>query len=81
MFESVLKGTKVKGKVKGRKTFGGGDANRWKREGSVQSMLRLKKGNWGNEGSKVRIYKPTGERRAELAHAQKVSRKTGVGLM
>jgi len=42
MFENVLKGTKVR-KTKGWKTFGGGEASRWKREGSAKSMLRYKK--------------------------------------
>ena len=56
MFENVLRGTKVR-KTKRWKTFGGKDASRWKREGSVQSMTRSprskrsggrrKKGNWG----------------------------------
>ena len=47
MFEAALKGTrtskgrKVSGKVKGWKTFGGSDANRWKKEGSVGNMMKL----------------------------------------
>jgi len=49
MFEAVLKGTKThkvaraKGSAKGWKTFSGSDANRWKREGSVTSMVKYKK--------------------------------------
>ena len=49
MFEAALKGTKTRkrtrneGKVKGWKTFSGSDANRWKKEGSVTSMMKYKK--------------------------------------
>ena len=49
MFEAALKGTKgskrtksSKGaKVKRWKTFGAKDANRWKKEGSALSMMKL----------------------------------------
>jgi len=49
MFEAALKGTKTrkvaraKGSVKGWKTFGGKETNRWKKEGSVTSMMKYKK--------------------------------------
>jgi len=43
MFEAVLKGTGKSGKVKKMKAFGNKDANRWKREGSIQNMKKLKK--------------------------------------
>lgn len=43
MFESALKGTRSSKGTKKWKTFSGKDANRWKKEGSVQSMMRLRK--------------------------------------
>ncbi len=42
MFEDVLKGTRTK-KGKGWRTFGNKDTNHWKKEGSVASMMKLKK--------------------------------------
>lgn len=45
MFEDALKGTKVK-KTKGWRAFGGKDANRWKKQGSPQSMRKMKKVKW-----------------------------------
>ncbi len=45
MFEEALKGTgKKNGKLKKWGAFGNKDANRWKKEGSVASMKKLKKG-------------------------------------
>ena len=49
MFEGALKGTKIRkaksykvGKVKKWKPFmSGGEASRWKKEGSPQNMLKL----------------------------------------
>lgn len=42
MFESALKGTKVK-KGKGMRAFGKKDTARWKKEGSLQNMMKLRK--------------------------------------
>ncbi len=35
-------------KLKKWQAFSSKDANRWKREGSVQNMKRSKKGKWGS---------------------------------
>lgn len=43
MFEDALKGRKGSKKGKEWKTFGGKDTARWKKEGSVQSMTKLRK--------------------------------------
>lgn len=42
MFEAALKGTKG-AKVGKVKAFGYKDASRWKKEGSVSSMIKLRK--------------------------------------
>ncbi len=43
MFKDVLKERKSSKEVKKWKIFGDSDANRWKREGNVQSMVKLTK--------------------------------------
>jgi len=43
MFEDALKGTKGSKGVKKLKTFGRKDAERWKKEGSVSNIMKLKK--------------------------------------
>lgn len=48
MFGSILKGTKIKKRSKGKKglgwrVFGSKDTNRWKKEGDPKAMMRMTK--------------------------------------